>query len=127
LTATTFCTAVVVPMNCSVVWVLDTASYSDSTAFVNVSLLSGGPGNDASGDTFDSIENLTGSAHNDLLNGDNDDNVFEGGAGGDFNNGRDGAETASYANSNAAVNVNLLTGSATGAHAEGIRSRLSKT
>ena len=38
---------------------------------------------DATGDSFASIENLTGSAHADSLTGDDDDNVLSGGGGND--------------------------------------------
>ncbi|WP_349360304.1 S8 family serine peptidase [Stappia sp.] len=98
----------------------DTADYSDSNAAVNVSLLTGfAAGGHAAGDTFDSIENVTGSAHDDLLNGDNTANILRGGAGGDFLNGRDGSDTADYTGSDAGVNVSLLTGYAAGGHAAG--------
>jgi len=90
---------------------------------VNVSLLtglaSGGAGNHATGDTFSSVENLTGSNFNDLLNGDNSANVLQGRGGGDFLNGHSGSDTASYAGSNAGVNVSLSTGYAAGGHATG--------
>ncbi|MCE8556370.1 hypothetical protein KBY29_18825 [Ruegeria pomeroyi] len=114
---------------------LDTADYTDSLAFVNVSLLTGyaggGSGSHAIGDTFSSIENLTGSAFNDLLNGDNAANVLTGGNGNDLLRGRGGADaliggsgldTADYTHSSAFVNVSLLTGYAgggSGSHAIG--------
>ncbi|MDO9382680.1 MAG: cadherin domain-containing protein, partial [Hyphomicrobiaceae bacterium] len=117
----------------------DTASYATSTAAVSVDLGNNtGSGGDAAGDTFRSVENLTGSDHNDTLRGTTKNNVLSGGAGNDTLFGDWGADTliggagadaldggnglddaASYATSNAAVSVNLLTGVATGGHAAG--------
>ena len=98
----------------------DTADYADSAAFVNVSLLSGyrraaALSSHAIGDTWTSIENLTGSNFADRLNGDNNDNIFEGRAGADVINGNGGLDTLSYASSTAFVNVSLLTGYASAA------------
>ena len=63
----------------------DYASYENANSGVNVYLIAGGDPNtgDAAGDTFFSIENLRGSAFNDLLFGDAGDNTIEGGAGDD--------------------------------------------
>jgi|GEM_PF-4017369 len=66
---------------------IDTASYADSTGPVNVSLSQPNPHNVGSGqgsDTFNSIENLTGSDFNDVLEGDAGTNVLHGGAGDDI-------------------------------------------
>ena len=49
------------------------------------------------GDTFTSIENLSGSAFDDTLTGDTADNVLEGGDGADTLDGGAGADTASWA------------------------------
>ena len=63
----------------------DTASYADSAAGVTIDLvINSASGGDAEGDTFSSIENLTGSAHGDVLIGNGDANVIEGGDGADF-------------------------------------------
>ena len=57
----------------------DTASYAGSAA-VNVNLSTGAvSGGDAVGDTFDSIENLTGSSNDDTLTGDASANRLDGG------------------------------------------------
>ena len=61
----------------------DTADYSDSPAAVFVGLGGVASGGDAAGDTFSSIENLTGSAFDDSLGGDNGANGLSGGAGND--------------------------------------------
>ncbi len=74
----------------------DTVSYSASGSGVVVSLdestahLQTG---DAAGDTFDSIENLTGSAYGDTLYGDAAANVLDGGAGDDYLDGGHGNDT----------------------------------
>ena len=73
----------------------DTASYEGSSAAVTVSLAAGATntGGDAEGDTLSNIENLTGSAHWDVLNGDAGNNVLRGEAGNDQLRGADGADT----------------------------------
>ena len=73
----------------------DTASYEGSSAAVTVSLVAGATntGGDAEGDTLSNIENLTGSAHWDVLNGDAGNNVLRGEAGNDRLRGADGADT----------------------------------
>ncbi len=107
----------------------DTASYVGSSAGVVVNLASGtGSGGDAVGDTFTSIEALTGSAHNDLLYGDAGGNQLRGGAGsdqltglagGDYLDGGAGSDFARYDASTAGVNVNLTADTATGGYATG--------
>src|SRR5215475_3762499 len=57
----------------------DTASYEESAAGVVVSLLTNpGQGGDAARDTLVSIENLIGSAYDDILRGDGGDNLLLG-------------------------------------------------
>ncbi|QRF68047.1 beta strand repeat-containing protein [Ponticoccus alexandrii] len=98
----------------------DYASYASSGAAVNVSLLTGyAAGGDAVGDVFISIEGLIGSRFGDILNGSNGVNVLEGGRGADTLNGNGGIDTLSYKSSNAAVNVSLETGYASGGDATG--------
>ena len=59
----------------------DTASYIGSAAAVTVDLAAGtASGGDAQGDSFTSIENLIGSANNDVLTGSTQANVLDGGA-----------------------------------------------
>lgn len=63
----------------------DTASYESSSAGVTVNLLTNtGTGGDAEGDTFSTIENLTGSNNADWLTGDDNRNVLTGGRGNDL-------------------------------------------
>jgi Ca2+-binding RTX toxin-like protein len=72
---------------------VDTASYDGSPSGVTVSLWTGfANGGDATGDTFESIENLTGSNHDDQLQGDNGSNILHGQNGIDTLSGADGAD-----------------------------------
>jgi len=72
----------------------DTAAYDESPAGVSVVLLTGvAHHGDAEGDTFFSIENLTGSDHADSLTGDNFVNVLRGRDGNDTLKGYGGADT----------------------------------
>jgi Ca2+-binding RTX toxin-like protein len=71
----------------------DTASYISATRGIIVSLAKPHHNTgDAKGDTFSSIENLTGSRHNDMLVGNGRDNVLNGSAGNDRLTGGDGAD-----------------------------------
>ena len=98
----------------------DTAAYTTSGDRVEINLSAGSiTGGDAAGDTFLSVENLTGSGHNDSLTGDAGDNVLAGGAGADVLTGGPGLDTASYLGSDTPVTVRLHSLSATGGDAEG--------
>jgi Ca2+-binding RTX toxin-like protein len=125
----------------------DTANYSDSSEGVVVSLVTGeGFGGTAEGDTLTSIENLTGSAHDDFLTGNDGNNVLagledndilkggggadtlygdsgndtlKGGGGADTLNGGSGIDTASYTESSAAVFISLYNDVAAYGDAEG--------
>ena len=70
----------------------DTADYDLAFSAVVASLTAGGASNDGDGatDTFQSIENLRGSAFSDRLTGDGGANVLTGGAGDDVLMGRAG-------------------------------------
>jgi serralysin len=84
----------------------DTADYSTSAVAVNVNLATGAAtGGDAAGDTLISMENVTGSAFNDVLTGDAGDNVLKGGDGNDTINGGAGADWL-----DGGSGVNALTG-----------------
>ncbi|WP_429931468.1 beta strand repeat-containing protein [Agrobacterium vitis] len=98
----------------------DTSSYRDSTSAVTVNLTTGlAQGGFAQGDTFISIESLEGSAYNDTLTGDREDNTLRGGDGGDVLDGAAGSDTASYLDSTSAVTVNLQTRTLSGGYANG--------
>jgi Ca2+-binding RTX toxin-like protein len=99
---------------------IDTADYSTSAVGVVVAIgftATNPVGSDAEGDAVSStIENVTGSAFNDLLVGSSAANtlsggagndILRGGAGGDTLNGGDGIDTADYSTSLAAVLVQL--------------------
>jgi len=125
----------------------DTASYENSAAGVTV-VIGGGAatGGEAAGDTLTRIENLTGSAQDDTLEGNSLVNILVGGSGADDIRGAGGADvlngetgddlllgeggadtidggtgndTASYETSNAAVTVRLAGNVAQGGHAAG--------
>jgi len=108
---------------------IDTASYSSSPSFVNISLATGQCNwGDAEGDTLISIENLIGSSQDDTLTGDTNANNILGGAGNDIIEGMGGADnldgglgtdTVSYASSSSFVTVNLNSGTGSGGDATG--------
>jgi Ca2+-binding RTX toxin-like protein len=101
----------------------DTASYADATSGVHVDLLSGrGALAEAEGDTLTGIENLNGSAFDDLLEGDTGVNQLRGGVGDDVLRGRGGADrldggagsdTVSYTDAAVAIRVDLAAGTGT--------------
>ena len=96
----------------------DTVSYEHSTAGVVVDLQNRGiytATNDAVGDTFNSIENFTGSNFNDTVYGTSGDNLLVGGLGNDTLNGEAGFDTVSYLDATGAVSINLATNTVTGA------------
>jgi Ca2+-binding RTX toxin-like protein len=94
---------------------VDTASYAHASGTVFVSLsdpINGNGGADARGDTYNSIENVIGSAYSDFLSGDAGNNVLEGGGGADTLVGEAGIDTASYAHASVGVTANLANTSA---------------
>ncbi len=62
---------------------VDTLSYADASRRVYVDLLFNNADDGAAGDSFESIENLIGSAFDDIMFGGNADNVIHGGDGND--------------------------------------------
>ena len=88
----------------------DTIDYAASAAGVTIDLFNGtGLGGDAEGDSFKDIENIIGTAFDDSFVANFSANSLSGGAGND---------TVSFANSYAAVTVDLVAGTGTGGHAE---------
>ena len=117
---------------------LNDASYASSNAAVDIDLANFDfTGGHAAGDQLYGIAGVIGSAYGDFIEGDdyanflrglagNDelfgnggDDTLEGGAGADKLFGDAGLDFASYASSNAAVNINLFTNSFVGGHAAG--------
>ena len=96
----------------------DTAGYDTATGAVFANLTSSiNNTGDAKGDTYSSIENLTGSKYSDRLNGNSAANVLSGGdgndtliggAGADRLLGGSGSDTASYATANVGVRASLM-------------------
>ena len=117
---------------------VDTATYANATSGVTVHLGKGsGSRGDAKGDSYESIENVHGSAYADTIKGDSNDNRLvgrdgndnlQGGSGNDYLLGGRGADkldggggkdTAEYDWSTSGVNVSLTTGKGQGGFAEG--------
>jgi Ca2+-binding RTX toxin-like protein len=65
---------------------------------------------DAKGDTYSSVENLTGSVFADTLTGNSSANILEGGLGADRLIGGSGTDTATYANATSGVKADLNAG-----------------
>ncbi|VAW23184.1 hypothetical protein MNBD_ALPHA11-292, partial [hydrothermal vent metagenome] len=125
---------------------VDILDYSTSAAAINVNLATqSGTGGDATGDNFSGFEGITGTAFDDVLVGDGNDNRLQGGDGndnltggagadsliggdGDDNltggsgadeiDGGDGVDTAIYSASSAGVSVSLATGVGNGGDAQ---------
>ncbi|WP_268934368.1 calcium-binding protein [Sphingobium yanoikuyae] len=102
---------------------IDTASYEQAAAGVQVSLLTGLATGGAGNDTLSGIENIRGSAYADGLTGDDGNNalsglagddLIEGGAGDDILSGGVGIDSVSYEHAVAGVQVSLAAGVATG-------------
>lgn len=73
---------------------VDTASYATATSGLTVNMLTPSSNTgDAYGDTYINIENLIGSAYNDVLRGNDQANVISGGGGADYFYGNGGNDT----------------------------------
>lgn len=106
---------------------IDTVDYSLAETGVIAALDGYGLGG-AVGDTIMGVEvlvgskfddSLVGSTRNDTLIGGAGNDTLYGGVGADYLDGGEGSDWASYTTSNAAINVNLATGVASGGHAAG--------
>ncbi len=95
----------------------DTVDYTDEAAGVNANLAAHRAITSTGRDTLASIENLTGSAFDDVLTGDDGANVLVGGAGDDNLRGGDGIDTVDYRAESAGVKASLATGKGNGASA----------
>lgn len=94
----------------------DRAAYDSSPAAVNVNLATGIAQDGFGGtDTIRNIEEVRGSAFNDVITGDNNDNWFDGRLGDDTLDGGAGHDIALYSSASGSVTVNLGTGKASGA------------
>ncbi|EJL87239.1 hypothetical protein PMI16_02920 [Herbaspirillum sp. CF444] len=90
---------------------LDTVSYANSAAGVSVNFVSGrGVGGDAEGDTYNRIQNVIGSAYDDVFIAGPDSRTFDGGSG--------GSDTVNYGASSAGVTVNMVTMTGSGGYAQ---------
>jgi Ca2+-binding RTX toxin-like protein len=86
----------------------DFASYSTSAVGLTASLTDPSVNTgDAAGDSYISVENLIGSAQNDLLIGDGQLNFIRGGLGADVLNGAGGLDFADYRRATTSVTVDL--------------------
>ena len=106
----------------------DTVSYEKAESSVKTSLEDGGISGIALGDSYENVENLTGSSFNDelignseknTLNGSSGDDILEGGIGADTLIGGDGNDTATYSNSLDSVAINFDNDYSFGADATG--------
>ncbi|WP_228734185.1 beta strand repeat-containing protein, partial [Pseudomonas anatoliensis] len=97
----------------------DMVSYESSDSAVTIDLKTNVNAGDAAGDTFVGIELFQGSNFADTLSGTTLNDNFVGGGGADVIDGREGIDTVWYANSAAAVNINLQSGVNTGGDAQG--------
>ncbi|MGB3165783.1 MAG: calcium-binding protein, partial [Alteraurantiacibacter sp.] len=97
---------------------IDTADYSISATGIVIDMADGtASSGDAEGDTFDSIEIVIGSEHDDEIRGNADDNIIKGNLGADIIDGREGFDTADYSGADNGVVVDLKAG--TGSAGEG--------
>ena len=99
---------------------LDRASYITSAAGLTADLLtSANNTGDAAGDTYANIEGLEGSAFDDDLRGNNNNNFLIGGVGADVLNGRGGADSAAYITATTGVTASLANSGANTGDAAG--------
>ncbi|WP_233526687.1 MULTISPECIES: calcium-binding protein [unclassified Herbaspirillum] len=89
----------------------DTVSYANSAVGVSVNFVSGrGVGGDAEGDTYSHIQNVIGSAHDDVFVAGIDSRVFNGGSG--------GSDTVNYGASTGGIIANMVTMTGSGGYAD---------
>lgn len=93
----------------------DTVSYRGFTTGVSVNLATGAVTGAAGNDTLSNIEHVEDTGGNDTLVGSSATNWFRLSGGNDSANGGSGADVVMYEDAKAAVTINLLSGSASGA------------
>ena len=98
----------------------DTVSYASAGSAVTAILANLTATGGAGFDTLGNIENVIGSAYDDVLGGDVGNNVLEGGLGNDFMAGGLGIDTVSYASAGSGVTVSLAITSAQNTGGAGI-------
>ena len=91
---------------------IDEVDYTNAAAGVTVDLINGVTTTDGDGgaDTLANIENITGSAFNDELTGDNATNIIDAGAGNDEIHGTDGADQIDGGTGSDTIDYSLLAG-----------------
>lgn len=72
---------------------IDTADYSTAASAIKIDLARGSARGAAAGDTFDTVENITGTPFGDTIAGDANANTIAGGDGGDSLKGNDGNDS----------------------------------
>ena len=98
---------------------VDMVSYETATSGITFDLATKIQTGIAAGDILTNIEVIQATGFADILVGDGNANIFIGGAGSDLINGGLGSDDAWYLNSSAAVQLNLLEGTAAGGDADG--------
>lgn len=93
----------------------DVADYRNATKAVAVNLATGKASGGDGKDILSNIEGVRGSNFNDTLTGNSGNNLLRGMKGNDKINGGAGFDRADYRNASGGVDVNLATGTATGA------------
>ncbi len=89
--------------------------YANSTGAVVVNLATGRASGAAGDDVLTGFQGIYGSAFNDVLTGDAQDNYFAGGDGDDTIDGGAGWDLLSYAGASGGVTVNMAAGTSSGA------------
>jgi Ca2+-binding RTX toxin-like protein len=93
---------------------IDTVSYFSAPSAVTVDLGAGSAGGGDGVDALTALENITGSAFDDVLSGDAGDNRINGLGGNDTINGRQGVDAAGFLLAPSAVTVDLAAGTTSG-------------
>ena len=89
----------------------DTVSYANSAQGVSVNFVSGrGVGGDAEGDTYSHIQNVIGSAYDDVFVAGINSRIFNGGSG--------GSDTVNYGASTGGIIANMVTMTGSGGYAQ---------